>query len=110
PRERVHAASRDADPRVVQREGRGAVEPPGMTPPTTSTAVTTPEETPTHPAAALPITPPITQTSLIPASNQRLNVTAGTSWTLVVEAFLDSAVDSANTRRAYDRHLRTAFN
>src|SRR5439155_27259007 len=108
PRERVHAASRDADPRVVQREGRGAVEPPGMTPPTTSTPVTTPEERPTHPAAALPITPPITQTSLIPSSNQRLNVTAGTSWTSVGDSSLGSAVAGAKGRRRYDRDLRTA--
>jgi site-specific recombinase XerD len=32
-----------------------------------------------------------------------------TSWSVVVDAFLASAVDSENTRRAYRRHLRRAF-
>jgi integrase/recombinase XerC len=34
---------------------------------------------------------------------------ASTPYEMVVAAYLDAAVDSANTRRAYSRHLRDAF-
>src|SRR5438445_13574809 len=36
-------------------------------------------------------------------------LTPETPWQAVVAAYLDAAVDSANTRRAYARHLRDAF-
>src|SRR4030095_2679801 len=36
-------------------------------------------------------------------------LTTATPWAAVVEAYLDAAIDSRHTRRAYDRHLRNAF-
>jgi site-specific recombinase XerD len=36
-------------------------------------------------------------------------LTTATPWATVVEAYLDAALDSAHTRRAYARHLRDAF-
>ena len=36
-------------------------------------------------------------------------LTTTTPWETVVEAYLDAAIDSAHTRRAYERHLRNAF-
>jgi site-specific recombinase XerD len=36
-------------------------------------------------------------------------LTTSTPWEFVVEAYLDAAIDSAHTRRAYERHLRDAF-
>jgi site-specific recombinase XerD len=36
-------------------------------------------------------------------------LTTTTPWQLVVEAYLDAALDSPHTRRAYARHLRHAF-
>ena len=36
-------------------------------------------------------------------------LTTTTSWEAVVEAYLDAAIDSRHTRRAYERHLRNAF-
>ena len=38
-----------------------------------------------------------------------LALTTTTSWDSVVEAYLDAAIDSPHTRRAYGRHLRNAF-
>lgn len=37
-------------------------------------------------------------------------ITTTTPWSVVVDVFLDAAVDSPHTRRAYARHLRDAFN
>lgn len=39
----------------------------------------------------------------------RQELVASTPYEMVVAAYLDAAVDSANTRRAYSRHLRDAF-
>jgi site-specific recombinase XerD len=36
-------------------------------------------------------------------------LTTTTPWETVVEAYLDAAIDSPHTRRAYERHLRDAF-
>src|SRR5665213_3856674 len=36
-------------------------------------------------------------------------LTDSTPWQTVVAAYLDAEVDSANTRRAYQRHIRIAF-
>jgi site-specific recombinase XerD len=36
-------------------------------------------------------------------------LTSTTPWETVVEAYLDAAIDSPHTRRAYERHLRNAF-
>jgi site-specific recombinase XerD len=36
-------------------------------------------------------------------------LTSTTPWQLVVEAYLDAAIDSQHTRHAYARHLRSAF-
>jgi hypothetical protein len=36
-------------------------------------------------------------------------LTTSTPWAGVVEAYLDAALDSSHTRRAYERHLRNAF-
>jgi hypothetical protein len=36
-------------------------------------------------------------------------LTTTTPWERVVEAYLDAAIDSSHTRRAYERHLRNAF-
>lgn len=51
----------------------------------------------------------VTTTDLYAASNRPIVVeeTPG-NWAAVVEAFLNSAVDSPGTRRAYARHLRNA--
>ena len=36
-------------------------------------------------------------------------LTPTTPWETVIEAYLDAAIDSVHTRRAYGRHLRDAF-
>jgi hypothetical protein len=36
-------------------------------------------------------------------------LTTTTPWATVVEAYLNAAIESLHTRRAYDRHLRNAF-
>ena len=36
-------------------------------------------------------------------------LTNTTPWETVVEAYLDAVIDSAHTRRAYERHLLNAF-
>ena len=36
-------------------------------------------------------------------------LSTGLPWEIVVEAYLDAAIDSIPTRRAYERHLRHAF-
>src|SRR5437016_5015675 len=50
-------------------------------------------------------------TDVLPAVRPQpaVPLTPATPWQAVVAAYLDAAVDSANTRRAYARHLRDAF-
>lgn len=46
-------------------------------------------------------------TTVVPKPSHDL--TLATPWPVVVDAYLDAACDSRHTRRAYSRHLDTAF-
>src|SRR5690349_2760024 len=47
--------------------------------------------------------------ALVDAGPPAVTLTGGTPWQEVVAAFLDAAIDSLNTRLAYERNLRVAF-